>query len=73
MLTDAELKHRHYYHTPTDAARKLHETVNTLTYAVAADMERMLPEGREKSIVHTKLEEVRMWANASIAHNHDKL
>lgn len=73
MLTPEEIHHRHHYHTPTERARELHSKVNDMTESVAREMEAILPEGREKSLVHTKLEEVRMWANASIAHNHDKL
>jgi hypothetical protein len=73
MLTDEEIQRRHHYQTPTEKAKELHHEVNESTTAMALAFEHTLPEGREKSIVHTKLEEVRMWANAAIAHNHDKL
>lgn len=73
MLTPAEIHTRHSYQKPTWEAAQKHDDINNTLEAVALKFEDMLPESREKSIVHTKLEEVRFWANAAIARNHDKL
>lgn len=73
MLTDEEIHKRHSYQKPTELAAEMHNTVNGLTEDLAMRMETILPEGREKALVHTHLEEARFWANASIARNHDML
>lgn len=73
MMNADEIHKRHSYQKPTEKAAELHEFVNITTENVALRFEDMLPEGREKALVHTHLEEVRFWANASIARNHDKL
>lgn len=73
MVTEEELRNRHFYHPPTPRAADLHKQVSEATFQIALLFESILPEGRHKSIVHTGLEEVRMMANAAIALNHDKL
>lgn len=73
MLTPEEIHTRHSYQKPTEHAAKLHNQVNDWTEKVALWIESQLPEGREKSLAHTHLEEVRFWGNAAIARNHDKL
>lgn len=73
MLTPDEIHKRHSYQRPTEAAAQMHEWVNGLTEMLARNFEDRLPEGREKALVHTHLEEVRFWANAAIARNHEKL
>lgn len=68
MIGNEELKIRFTYHPPAG-----HEEVgaymtireHALNYAEMLD--EMCPDSREKSIAITKLEEVVMWANASIA------
>lgn len=73
MLTDEEIHKRHSYQAPTEEAKRVHNEVNNATETLALFFERILPEGREKALVHTHLEEARFWANAAIARNHDKL
>jgi hypothetical protein len=67
-LDPAELAHRFAYHPPKDDATKYaHEKVREIFGHVAVQMNDDLPEGREKSLVMTHLEDAMMWANASIA------
>lgn len=73
MLTPDEIHKRHSYQRPTEQAANMHDDVNNTTEGVAHKFEKILPEGREKALVHTHLEEARFWANAAIARNHDKL
>jgi len=71
MLTDEELHERYYYHKPNERKQELHDLINKKMEDVARVVEHNLPEGREKSLVHTKLEEARSWANSAIARSKD--
>lgn len=65
-----ELINRFEFHpADTDSKQLAHERVRAVCRGVALHLNDMLPEGREKSLVMTKLEEAMMWANASIARN----
>lgn len=72
-LSKEEIHTRHSYQSPTELAAKYHGMVNDTTEQVALKFEEMLPDGREKALFHTCIEEARFWANAAIARNHDKL
>lgn len=68
MANPVELENRFMWHPPKDAARAdAHESVRELCRTMAAAMNDLLPEGREKSVVFTKLEEVMFWGNAAVA------
>lgn len=73
ILTPDEIHNRYHYHASTPAARVMHDHFNTLLENVAEDIEKNVPDGRAKALAHTKLEETKMWVNAAIAQNHDKL
>lgn len=63
-----DLEHRFAYHPPKDeATKKKHENVRFECFNLANTLNKSLPEGREKSLAITHLEETMMWANASIA------
>ncbi len=70
---DAELENRFLYHSPTPEAAWRHELVSQLTLALAKTLAELTPASRQQSLALTHLEEVRMWANASIACNHGLL
>lgn len=63
-----DIDNRFAYHKPPDEdTARLHGVVRNLTGEVAREFHSILPEGREKSLAITKLEEAMFWANAAIA------
>lgn len=56
------------YHPPQTPARiREHEDIRARFMDLAHEMAELLPAGREKVIVKTKLEEGMYWANAAVA------
>ena len=63
-----DLINRFSYHPPTKPGRaEAHETTRALLLGVAAELDALLPPGREHAVVLTKLEEAMFWSNAAIA------
>ena len=66
----AELVNRFGYHkADTDEKVIAHEDNRALFCGVALEIERVLPDGREKALAITKIEEAMFWATAAIARN----
>lgn len=65
----SELENRFGFHPATDESRPKHQQVRESFVDFADDLDQLLPDGREKSLVMTALEEASMWANAAIARN----
>lgn len=67
-----DLENRFRYHPPqTEQRRSAHDSVRGALLGVADHFNTLLPDGREKSLAITKLEEVMFWANASLARQPD--
>jgi hypothetical protein len=68
MSTTPDLSNRFEYHPPKDdTTREKHEDVRGICFTAAHHFDEMLPEGREKALAITKMEEAMFWANAAIA------
>jgi len=73
QFTADDLDNRFEYHPPRSAARAgAHTTVRTACKDVARQFNEFLPDGREKAVVMTRLEEVMFWANAALARSMDE-
>jgi hypothetical protein len=67
-----ELQHRFRFHARSrDVAGDQHALVREGCLKLALLMNDLLPDGREKAIVMTHLEDAMMWANAGIARSVD--
>lgn len=68
MSTNAEaIWQRFRYRAPSTERAVEHENARELVRDVALELDELLPEGREKALVLTHLEEALFWANAAIA------
>lgn len=67
-MDNAELENRFAFHpAATRERRAAHSTVRYRCYHLAVFLNENLPDGREKSLAITHLEEVMFWGNAGLA------
>lgn len=66
-MTKEDIDNRFMYHAPKPGQLEMYQDIRTLAKELALDINEFVPEGREKSLAFTKLEEAVMWANAGIA------
>lgn len=69
MMEKKTIDNNFSYHAPTDKDVKHYEKIRSEAKRLCNIVNKICPDSREKSIAITKLEEVVMWANASIARN----
>ena len=70
VTTDAEkddINHRFTYHPPKEGQPQTYVYLRKEARMLAYDILDLCPQGRERSLALTKLEEAVFWANASIA------
>jgi hypothetical protein len=68
MIGADDLANRFQYHRPANSfVEDQHNRVRVMLLEVAEELDHRLPDGREKSLAITKLEETMFWANAAIA------
>jgi len=66
-MEQAELENRFTYHPPKDDQPEKYEMIRSSALDFALFLNRACPDSREKSIAMTHLDQVVMFANASIA------
>lgn len=67
-MTPEDLGNRFSFHpATTEEKRQAHEDVRGMCLSLAHELNERIPEGREKSLAITHLEEVMYWSNAAIA------
>jgi hypothetical protein len=63
-----DIEHRFAFHAATtDEKRDAHTSVRQACRRLADQINEQVPEGREKSVALTKIEEAMFWANAALA------
>lgn len=71
-MDPADIAHRFEFHpATTDEKRDAHTSIRQILRRAADDINERVPDGREKAVAMTKLEEAMMWANAGLARNSD--
>jgi len=68
--TEKQIEVAFTYHAPKEGQAAMYETLRVAAKTLAFCIAELCPEGRERSLALTKLEESVMWANAAIA-RHD--
>lgn len=67
-MQSADIENRFAFHpATTEEKRDAHTSVRQNCRALADFLNEKLPEGREKALAITKLEEVMFWGNAALA------
>lgn len=68
-MDQEDLTRRFDYYPATSETGPRHELVRAAACDFARRVLELVPEGREKALAVTKIEEAMMWANAGIARN----
>ncbi|MGW1740442.1 Acb2/Tad1 domain-containing protein [Nocardia sp. NPDC001965] len=72
-MSAADIEHRFAFHAATTAEKLAeHGSVRHACKELALFLDETLPEGREKALAITNLEQVMFWANAGIARNTER-
>lgn len=64
-----DLENRFTYHPPKDGQPEKYQELRDQALELSLMINALVPEGREKSLAITNLEQAIMWANAGIARN----
>lgn len=67
MIPVEDIENRFKYHKPDAERVSAHELIRNTMWNAAEYVNENVPDGREKSLAITALEEAMMWANAGIA------
>ena len=62
-----DIENRFTYHSPKPGQPEIYKSIRDKARELVELINAQAPEGREKSLAVTKIEEAVMWANAGIA------
>lgn len=68
-ITMEEIENRVTYHAPSPGGVERHKALSDAAAAFMAVVEATVPDGREKTLVFTNIEQAKMWASAGVARN----
>lgn len=66
-MINNDIENRFTYHRPTEAQAAKYPVLREKAKELAYLIDELCPNGREKALAMTNLENVIMWANASIS------
>jgi len=72
-INGSDLEKMFTYQTPTPEAKERHSYIDASAQSFAKDILDNVPECPEQTLAIRHLQMARMWSNAGIALNHDKL
>ncbi len=67
MHSSNDLENRHGFHPGNDTTIPLHEEIRIISLHFAQNLDRILPDSREKALALTAVQEASLWANAAVA------
>ena len=68
-LTKDQIEDRVTYHKPSELGVQRHEELSKAAAHFMHVVNTVVPEGREKSLAMTNIEQAKMWASAGVARN----
>ena len=68
-MTGEDIRNRFTYHAPSPEGVDRHAALSDNFVSMAGLVDSICPDGREKSLAMTKLEEAKFWASAAVARN----
>ena len=68
-MTTEEIRDRFEYHPPSKNGADRHDRLSKRFVELAQEIDSICPDGREKALAFTKLEESKFWASAAVARN----
>jgi hypothetical protein len=66
-VTHDEIKDKFNYHSPSPAGALRHASLSAAFVELAELVEKVVPDGREKALAFTALEQAKFWASAGVA------
>ena len=70
-MTKEEIHDRFTYHPPSERGVQRHAKLTVGFVDLATVIDAVCPDGREKSLVMTNLEQAKFWASAAVARNEE--
>ena len=67
MIDSRDLDNRFTYHAPKEGQPEVYEAIRAAGRQLAELVNEKVPDGREKSLAVTHIEDAVMWANAALA------
>lgn len=68
-LSNEEIQDRVTYHAPSPKGVERHQALSEAAAYFMSVVNGIVPEGREKSLAITNIEQAKMWASAGVARN----